>query len=68
MRRGRADLIVKASGVGVFDALLEAMVPAIRRRGAIAAFWDVDAPATLDRIAADPDDPFRALIPPMTWC
>ena len=58
-----ADLIVKASGVGVFDALLEARVPAIKRPGAIAAFWDVDAPATLDRIAADPNDPFRALVP-----
>lgn len=58
-----ADLIVKASGVGVFDALLEARVLAIRRNGTIAAFWDVDAPATLDRIAADRADPFRALIP-----
>jgi spore maturation protein CgeB len=58
-----ADLIVKASGVGVFDALLEARVPAIRRPGAIAAFWDVDAPATLDRVAGDRDDPFRPLIP-----
>ncbi len=58
-----ADLIVKASGVGVFDELLEARVPAIRRPGAIAAFWDVDAPATLDRIAADRADPFRPLIP-----
>src|SRR4051794_7003694 len=58
-----ADLLVKASGVGVFDALLEARVPALKRRGAIAAFWDVDAPATLDRIAADPEDPFRGLIP-----
>ncbi len=58
-----ADLIVKASGVGIFDALLEACVPAIKRKGAIAAFWDVDAPATLDRIAADPEDPLRVLIP-----
>jgi spore maturation protein CgeB len=58
-----ADLIVKASGVGVFDALLEARVPAIKRPGAIAAYWDVDAPATLDRIAANRDDPFRSLIP-----
>ena len=58
-----ADLIVKASGVGVFDQLLEARVPAIKRPGAMAAFWDVDAPATLDRISADPDDPWRALIP-----
>ena len=58
-----ADLIVKASGVGVFDALLESGVPAIKRPGAIAAFWDVDAPATLDRLAADADDAFRALVP-----
>ena len=57
------DLIVKASGIGVFDALLEARVPAAKRPGAVAVFWDVDAPATLDRIAADPDDPFRPLIP-----
>jgi spore maturation protein CgeB len=58
-----ADLLVKASGVGVFDALLEAGIPALKRPGAIAAFWDVDAPATLDRIAANPDDPFLKLIP-----
>jgi spore maturation protein CgeB len=58
-----ADLIVKASGVGVFDTMLEARVPAIKRPGAIAAYWDVDAPATLDRIAADCHDPFRGLIP-----
>jgi spore maturation protein CgeB len=43
--------------------LLEAQVPAIKRPGAVAAFWDVDAPAALDRLDADPDDPFRALIP-----
>jgi len=58
-----ADLIVKASGVGVFDALLEEAVPAMRRAGALAAFWDVDAPATLDRMAADSSDALRALIP-----
>jgi spore maturation protein CgeB len=57
------DLIVKASGVGVFDGLLEARVPAIKRPSGLAVFWDVDAPATLDRIAADRNDPFRELIP-----
>ena len=57
------ELLVKASGVGVFDRLLEARIPALKRPGALAAFWDVDAPATLDRIAADENDPFRALIP-----
>jgi spore maturation protein CgeB len=58
-----ADVIVKASGVGVFDELLEAAVLDARRPGATAIFWDVDAPATLDRVQANPADPFRALIP-----
>jgi len=58
-----ADLVVKASGVGVFDSLLEARVPEIRRPGALAVFWDVDAPATLDRVSAGQDEPFRQLIP-----
>jgi spore maturation protein CgeB len=57
-----ADVIIKASGVGVFDRELEAAVVA-RRPGALAVFWDVDAPATLDRLGADPDDPFHALVP-----
>lgn len=61
--RRDADLIVKASGVGVFDALLEREVLHARRSGALVAFWDVDAPATLDRIAADPHDVLRTCIP-----
>jgi spore maturation protein CgeB len=58
-----ADVIVKASGVGVHDRLLEAAVPALKRPGALAVFWDVDAPATLQRLAEDPADPFRTLVP-----
>src|SRR5579884_1508168 len=58
-----ADLVVKASGVGVFDAYLEREVLNTRRSGSLVAFWDVDAPATLDRVRANPADPFRALIP-----
>ena len=58
----RADLIVKASGVGVFDELLEAEVLHARRPGALAAFWDVDAPATLDRVMRNPLDAFAPLI------
>ena len=57
-----ADLIVKASGVGVFDALLEAAVLDLKRPGNLVAFWDVDAPATLDRVEQDLADPFRELI------
>jgi spore maturation protein CgeB len=58
-----ADVIVKASGVGVFDDLLAEAVIEARRPGALAAYWDVDAPATLDLLRRDPDDPFVALIP-----
>jgi len=58
-----ADILIKASGVGVHDALLEAAVLEFRRSGRFVAFWDVDAPATLDRVQEDTADPFRALIP-----
>jgi spore maturation protein CgeB len=58
-----ADVVIKASGVGVFDELLEERVLEIRRPGALALFWDVDAPATLDRVENDPGDRFRPLIP-----
>src|SRR4051794_28763694 len=57
-----ADLIVKASGVGVFDELLEAAVLELQDAGKLVAFWDVDAPATLDRVQTNRDDPFRPLI------
>jgi spore maturation protein CgeB len=58
-----ADLVVKASGVGVHDALLEERVLDLRHAGNRIAFWDVDAPATLERVAHDPGDPFRPLVP-----
>ena len=55
-----ADVVVKASGVGVVDAELEAGVLEL---GTTAIFWDVDAPATLTRLEADEDDALRALVP-----
>jgi spore maturation protein CgeB len=58
-----ADLVVKASGVGVFDALLEREVLALQCPGTTVVFWDVDAPATLDRVQHDASDPFRTLVP-----
>jgi spore maturation protein CgeB len=58
-----ADVLVKASGVGVFDDLLEAAVASLRGPGRTVAFWDVDAPATLERLARDPADPLRSLLP-----
>jgi spore maturation protein CgeB len=58
-----ADLIVKASGVGVFDELLEAAVLELRNSRNLIAFWDVDAPATLERVQQNGADRFRALVP-----
>jgi spore maturation protein CgeB len=56
-----ADVVVKASGVGVLDDLLEEAVLDVRGRG-LAVYWDVDAPATLARLEAE-DDPLRSLVP-----
>lgn len=58
-----ADLVIKASGVGVFDELLEAAVLDLQTARTLVAFWDVDAPATLDRVTQHPADPFRPLVP-----
>jgi len=58
-----ADIIVKTSGVGVFDDLLESAVLEYKARQAIAIYWDVDAPATLDRLERNASDPLRSLIP-----
>jgi len=59
----RADLVVKASGVGACDSLLEEAALELRRSSTMVVFWDVDAPATLDRLAADPEDAFHRLVP-----
>jgi spore maturation protein CgeB len=56
-----ADFVIKTSGVGVYDELLEAAVLSIAPERAL--FWDVDAPATLARVQANPADPFRCAIP-----
>ena len=58
-----SDLVVKASGVGVFDSLLELAVLELQTAERLVAFLDVDAPATLDRIHSDPTDKFHTLIP-----
>jgi len=58
-----ADLVIKASGVGVFDELLEAEVLKLQTPERLVAFWDVDAPATLDRVQHNAEDPFLSLIP-----
>jgi spore maturation protein CgeB len=65
MERAFADSewVIKCSGVGIWDAELEAAVASRAGGEVMTAFLDVDAPATLGRIAADAADPFRAHIP-----
>jgi spore maturation protein CgeB len=56
-----AEVVVKASGVGVYDALLEEAVAELEGPE-VRIFWDVDAPATLAAMEADAAHPLRELI------
>lgn len=56
---GRADVVIKASGVGVFDDELLAGIIDHASPDALTIFWDVDAAATLDEMRADEDHPVR---------
>jgi spore maturation protein CgeB len=58
-----ADVIIKASGIGVFDDTIAAQVLELKNGHNRIIFWDVDAPATLDGVFSDPNHPFRSLIP-----
>jgi len=62
-RAADADLVVKHSGVGAEDELLEMGVLECKAEGTRVVFWDVDAPATLARLAESANDPFLKLIP-----
>ena len=57
-----ADVVVKHSGIGVDDDLLECRINELKDR-CVVTFWDVDAPATIARMHANPDDPFRKSMP-----
>jgi spore maturation protein CgeB len=56
------DVVVKHSGLGVDDDILERRVLELQSHAPV-IFWDVDAPATLGRIQANKRDPFHAAIP-----
>jgi spore maturation protein CgeB len=58
-----ADVVVKASGVGVFDDFLLERLLQAACSDAIRIFWDVDAPATLAEMRAAPDHPLRRSLP-----
>ncbi len=58
-----ADVVVKASGVGVFDKELLEGIVAHAAPNALRIFWDVDAAATLEEMRADPAHPVIAALP-----
>lgn len=58
-----ADVVVKASGVGVYDDALVAGVLAGAPSGVVRVYWDVDAPATLATLKAAPDHALRQALP-----
>ena len=58
-----ADIVVKASGVGVFDDELLAGILNKARPRALKLFWDVDAAATLDDLRSEPAHTLRAALP-----
>jgi spore maturation protein CgeB len=58
-----ADIVVKASGVGVFDRELLEGIVAHSRPDALRIFWDVDAAATLDEMRDDPLHPVLRALP-----
>ncbi|WP_205480811.1 CgeB family protein [Sphingomonas arenae] len=59
----KADIVVKASGVGVFDdELLEGVLDEAAP-GATRIYWDVDAAATLEEIGQAADHPLRRRLP-----
>lgn len=58
-----ADIVVKASGVGVFDTELLSGILQHAKPDALRLFWDVDAAATLDEMRRDADHPVRTALP-----
>ncbi len=60
---GDADIVVKANGVGVYDAELLTGVIARAAPHALKLFWDVDAAATLDEMRGDAGHPVRRALP-----
>ena len=61
-RAASADIVVKHSGLGVDDEILEQRVLECHP-GSVIIFWDVDAPATMERMLTNPGDAFHSLLP-----
>lgn len=60
---GRADVVVKANGVGVYDRELLEGVLREARADALTIYWDVDAAATLEEMRGQADHPVCRALP-----
>jgi spore maturation protein CgeB len=58
-----ADVIIKASGVGILDDYLGAAIADLRDLSRLVVFWDVDPPATLEHLLTRPLEPLLQIIP-----
>ena len=58
-----SDVVIKASGVGAFDEVLESAVLDHKSPNRAIVFWDVDAPATLESLDKNARNPLRELVP-----
>lgn len=58
-----ADLIIKASGIGVFDDLLEAAIPHCTAEHALSVYWDLEPATTLARLDTEVHYPLRSQLP-----
>ncbi len=61
-RVAAADVVIKHSGLGADDELLERRVLECSGHSVV-CFWDVDAPATIARMHENADDPMRKALP-----
>ena len=61
-RAALADVVIKHSGLGVDDEVLEQRILELLPKSVV-VFWDVDAPATIARVRENPDDPLIRSIP-----
>jgi spore maturation protein CgeB len=59
----KADVLIKSSGVGAYDDLLDGAVPHATMARSLSVYWDLDPGATLERLRRLPDDPLRAQLP-----
>lgn len=58
----KSDVLVKASGIGVYDRLLEEAFPAVKRGRQSVIYWDVEPASTLALLCAQADDPLHRQI------